>query len=145
MTLPLSELADRVERLEAADREVDALIRCALWAPEDAIVEQSPINGAWCVYHGTDRAGNPRLFDLPKKFDCQTWRGEYTASLDAAMSLIADGDEWEISTLYNIARASVGLNRNDGGTHGEHKGANPVLALLAAALRACITETSHAE
>lgn len=63
----------------------------------------------------------------------------YTASLDAAMTLIEDGDEWDLSTVYCIARAQVGINRdhqNSWPGHGEHAGCNPVLALLAAALRA---------
>jgi hypothetical protein len=63
----------------------------------------------------------------------------YTASMDAVRTLIDPSDEWEVSTMYNIARATVGLNRDHQTSwpgHGEHAGCDPVLALLAAALRA---------
>lgn len=60
----------------------------------------------------------------------------FTTSLDAAVTLIADGVEYSLSNLYWIARAEVGLNLNDGSHFGEHKGALMPMALCAAALRA---------
>lgn len=90
-------LADRVEALAGPDRETDALIRAALFAPEGATVSKSPINGAWCVYHGIARSGAPRLFEPPRTVSVDVWRGEYTASIDAAMTLVPEG--WRVSRL----------------------------------------------
>ena len=72
----------------------------------------------------------------------------FTASIDAAMSLIDPADEWEVSTMYNIARAAVGLNRDHQTSwpgYGEHAGCCPVLALLAAALRAIASTPEQEE
>ena len=63
----------------------------------------------------------------------------YTGSMDAVLTLIDPADEFELSTTYNIARATVGLNRDHQTAwpgYGEHKGGDPVLALLSAALKA---------
>jgi hypothetical protein len=68
----------------------------------------------------------------------------YTASLDAVRTLIDHTDEWELSTMYCIARATVGLNRDHQTSwpgYGEHAACDPVLALLAAALRARAAQT----
>ena len=81
-------MRDLIERIEAAtgpDREIDCLIRQAVYAPSDTIVEQSPINGAWCIYHGVDRSGRPRLWEGPGRHKL------YTASLDDAMGLVPEG------------------------------------------------------
>lgn len=61
---------------------------------------------------------------------------QFTTSLDAALTLVPEGSEWEISTLYAIARSAVGLNDGAGPWHGEHTGCLPALALCAAALGA---------
>jgi len=69
----------------------------------------------------------------------------YTTSMDAVLTLIDPADEWQLSTIYNIARAEVGVNRDHQTSwpgSGEHEGNNPVLALLAAALRARETTPS---
>lgn len=61
----------------------------------------------------------------------------YTASLDAAVTLVPEGIEWNITNLYGIAQAEVGLNFSDGNWQtGRHKGGHLALALCAAALRA---------
>ena len=43
--------------------ELNARILCATIAPDGAQVRQSRINGAWCVYFGSDaRSGRPRIW-----------------------------------------------------------------------------------
>ena len=104
-------LADRIEGLDGPSREVDAEIACAIG-----------------LNIGRSK-GAPNDSRLPA----------YTASMDAVRTFIDPSDEWEVSTMYNIARATVGLNRDHQTSwpgHGEHAGCDPVLALLAAALRA---------
>lgn len=58
-------------------------------------------------------------------------------SMDAAISLIEPGVEWEVSTIYHIARATVGLNTGDspGTCYGERKDCNVALALSIAAVK----------
>lgn len=88
--------ADLIARLEKAtgpDLELDACIRCALFAPIAAIVEKSPFNGAWCIYSG-EYQGRPRLFEQPRNLPRATWLGEYTASIDAALTLVPEA--WAI-------------------------------------------------
>lgn len=109
-TISLSGLIERIEAAEGPDRELDQDIH--------ELVKLG-------LTETTDKAYN--------------WCERYTASLDAARTLIDPADEWELSTIYNIARATVGLNRDHQTSwpgYGEHKGGNPTLALLSAALRA---------
>ena len=62
---------------------------------------------------------------------------DYTTSLDAAVMLCPEGIEWNLTNLYGIAMADVGLNFSDGNWQtGRHKGGHVALALCAAALRA---------
>ena len=95
----LVELALRVEAATGPDRELDALIRCAVFAPEGACVEKSPHNGAWCIYDGKDRQGRSRLWE-PRTLTRLQRLGEFTASLDAAMSLVPEG--WAICTGHGV-------------------------------------------
>lgn len=108
-------LADRCEAATGADRELDL-----------------------AVYR--------THFDGPDRFGT-TARGKvqgivprYTASIDAALTLVPYGmrDEIEITTLYQVAR--VGINLNHGPDDGPHYGSNECnsipLAICAAALRA---------
>lgn len=109
------DLALRVEALEGADREVDCLIKQAVGDPWDYAADWGP------------------------RDNCKPVGKPYTSSIDAALTLVERGDEWQLSTIYNIARAEVGINRDHQTSwpgRGEHDGCNPVLAILAAALRA---------
>jgi hypothetical protein len=62
----------------------------------------------------------------------------YTASLDAAMTLIPAGLTWEVSTDYVPALAGIysGTDDDDGLPAYQGEAATPALALCAAALRA---------
>lgn len=46
----LSALIERLEKAEKPSDELDALIMCAVAAPEGSYVERSPFNGAWCIH-----------------------------------------------------------------------------------------------
>ncbi len=53
------------------------------------------------------------------------------------MTLVDEGIEWNITNLYGVAHAEVGLNFSDGNWQtGRHKGGHMAIALCAAALRA---------
>jgi hypothetical protein len=123
-------LAERCEKAEGPDRELDALIRCAAAREYELDMRLAKRLGAVTAnYEGGGHS---------------TWLSPcYTASLDAVRTLIDPADEWELSTMYCIARATVGLNRDHQTSwpgNGEHQACDPVLALLAAALRALASD-----
>ena len=124
----LEGLAERCERAEGPDRRLDAEIACALRFPNLRPAEPDDFAGEYGY--------SPGNIKVPTGF---LMSSSYTGSVDAVRTLIDSADEWELTTLYGVARAAVGLNR-DQKTHwtgyGEHLGGDPVLALLAAALRA---------
>src|SRR3546814_3756137 len=73
---------------------------------------------------------------------------DFTSSLDDVRALIDPADEWELTTLYGVARAAVGLNRDHQTGwpgYGEHEGGDPVRALLSAALKARKIGRAHVE
>lgn len=129
----LLELADRVEKLSRPDKQVDAMIRCAVFAPAGAYVEQSRFNGAWCIYHGANRNGEPLLWER-RGLTPEQRLGEFTASLDSAMTLVPEGwtrfggnaNGYEEMTLTNddLRRTVISF------------AATPALALTSASLRA---------
>jgi len=107
--MDLNELADRVEALAGPDAEVDALIRCALFASAGAYVKQSPINGAWCIYeigfNGKERSWQPHGLSHEQRL------GSFTASIDAAMTL-AD-PSWWLNISSPLSEAAYGYSRED--------------------------------
>ena len=109
-------LADRCER-EEPSRALD-----------DAIWEALEGRPAYTEGEPFKRGNPPRRTRLPIP--------AYTASLNAAVTLIGDGVEWDMTTLYGVARASVGLNLNKGPHYGKHYGALVPMTICAAALRA---------
>ena len=136
-------LASRVEAATAADREMGTRVIAAALAPANAFVEQSKINGAWCIYTA-DADGKNRSWQPPRGV-----RGVDrcpTASLDAAMSLVPSGCLFMVRTLWDDGKTSgyaviqhyeptetQGL-RYDG--ESVAIAATPALALTAASLRA---------
>jgi hypothetical protein len=94
-------LAERCEAASGPDRELDALIRCAVFAPSGSIVEQSPINGAWCIYNGVSfRDPTRKLLWEALSLSHLQRRGEFTASLDAAMALLPEGAGFNLDRYW---------------------------------------------
>ncbi|WP_283419199.1 hypothetical protein [Sphingopyxis sp. Geo48] len=131
----MDSLIERIEAATGPDRELDRDIMLAAvpcdrapfryWVPMNENTGHGAVD-VDRVYYGPHCA---QAVAVPP----------FTASLDAVRTLIDPADEWELSTIYNIARAQVGLNRDHQGAWpgcGEHKGGDPVLALLSAALKA---------
>lgn len=135
-TQALELLAARVEAATGADRKLDAEIRCAVFAPPSAFVKQSPYNGASCIYVvGFD--GKVLLWE-PRGLSQEQHLGSFTASLDAAMTLVPPPAKWSITSSGEDEswQAWVWL---EGGSGPERRtAATPALALTAAALRARI-------
>ncbi len=120
---PLETLASRVEALGGADREVDRDITIAIFP--------------WVVLR--ENGDLVRADGLP-------WAGvrirvlDYTASIDAAMTLVPEDmrDEIEITTLYCVARVTINMNHGPDGSpfYGSNESNSIPLAICAAALRA---------
>ena len=120
----MSELGATANRCEAAlwpDRDLD----CAIGVAIGRFVAEPP------RYEGGDvqyREGN-------------TWPGQggdmlvprYTGSIDAAVSLVPEGQEWSVGRQDGQAIGQVGVHRRSGSTE--------ALALSAAALAARILST----
>ncbi len=131
----MTSLSDLIERVEAAtgpDRGLDAEI---LWHIRPDRFAQ--------LYWAASLGRPQPLETMPRSgmgwVSVTRFAPLYTKSLDDVRTLIDPADEWEVSTIYNIARAGVGLNRDHQTSwpgHGENAAADPVLALLAAALKA---------
>lgn len=118
--IDLIALAERCEKAEGPDRDIDRAL-CPLVGIR-VVDEGRPLGRCYYDAHGH---GVP----LPL----------FTTSIDAVLSLIDPADEWSLSTIYNIARAEVGINRDQQTAwtgYGENASCIPVLALLAAALKA---------
>jgi hypothetical protein len=126
----LVELADRCAAATGTDRELDIQIKAELYG---GVALLSPFNGEWCVYRaGTDDPRSGKVLERPRNVDFETWRADrYTASLDAAITLIAENDGLSIVAV-RTDRWSVALYRQN--TMGS--GSTRALALCAAALRA---------
>jgi hypothetical protein len=80
-------IRDLCERTDKGSYELDALILCATIAPTGSKVEQSPINGAWCIYEPQTYGKEPfRLWPKPRPWNDEQ-RG-VTSSVDAALALV---------------------------------------------------------
>ena len=122
-------LAERVERAVQPDREIDCLIRCALSGRPNWRALNMGDGFGWGIFYETT-AGHARFFsDVPM----------YTASLDAAMTLVPD--RW--SSGYTDRRATVEGSKVNAQLWQVAEGSTvngyadtPALALTAACLRA---------
>ena len=112
----LRDLAARCEAATGADRELDAAIGSALWV----VKYGKPLLGVGGCYHPP-----------------------YTASLDAAMSLVPEGCDWILNSRRNYAQVweRKGVGAQMWAQMWECKSAaTPALALTAACLKALAQE-----
>lgn len=110
--MTLTDLIEALEKATGPREELDTRIRYALFAPQDAYVQQSEINGAWCIFRG-EWNGRPRIYERSREIPHSLWIGEYTRSVDAAIALaerVLPG--WRICTEhgenYSIAQFKRG-------------------------------------
>lgn len=125
-----AELIERLEKATGPDRELDAIIMRAIY-PElgDTMVTDT----GWCV--GGDH-------DAPSK------SRPYTASVDAALTLVPDGHSYELtkSAASNFSRAELWNWRrsppaSDHGNEWKSEGNRPLaINIIIAALRARASE-----
>ena len=127
-------LADRVEALTGPDREVDAQIfRTTESAPPFQYLNKL-IALSW---HEQEQAYFAQVSDdMRVRYDPP----HFTASLDAAMTLVPEGFVFSLDTFGSPAVAKVYLVRHDNCyvRTKRHTCATPALALTAASLRAMV-------
>lgn len=121
-------LAKRCEALTEPDRELDAEIACFL---NDRSVQHDIVDGAVL-----GRSNKP-----PHDICIVNWAPRFTASLDAAMTLVPEGHLW-IMDSWSSDAWSAGIWKSGSGCWTVNANRNrrqrtPSLALTAAALRAC--------
>lgn len=133
------DLAARVEALSGPDREVDVLIEIAC-GPDSAkitrIMEGSPLNTIHEIARAADREGQAVFFRVPA----------YTASLDAAMTLVPEGWDGALYLRTDSHKPEVQLETPEmrlSFTMAEGAAETLPLALCAAALRAAALHTQE--
>lgn len=120
MKATLLELAKACSDAAFADRVVDARIACVLDNREVFSVEDGVVLG--------------RNKNAPHDICVVNWAPHYTASLDAAVSLVPDGFDWILERTNDGLTIGARVGHNDPDRHSW--GNNPVLALAAGALQA---------
>jgi hypothetical protein len=131
----MKELIERLEKATGPDRGIDCLITAALFDP---LVMTNPGNHKG---EGVERKPLSAVIadGFPVSADLASIVGSpaYTASIDAALSLLEDGWEYSISTLYGLADVELPLNDTTvNPIHVRRLDGNVTLALVEAALRA---------
>lgn len=141
----LLQLAYRCEAARGADRELDILIKAAVYG---GLALQSPFNGEWCVYAPiTDDPRTGKLLQRPHSVPHVIWQADnYSASIDAAATLVPEGyvftvADWWVDGDERAPQfadcASRRLLQNDwDATVSQAWAQTKPLALTAAALRA---------
>lgn len=117
----LNALADRVEAAEGPEREIDSAIYEAIGIDETRCKW-------WCKMDGRT--------DLTRARFIAAHAPQFTASIDAAMTLVPDGWAFGLSSDLIEDGAVAGLMRKSPHSAGDAKATTPALALTAAALRA---------
>jgi len=117
-------LADRVEAATGPDRDIDCWIENRLDLAKFVPDSPAPHGGGWL-----DKRVEPK---------------PYTASLDAAMTLVPEGAFWSI-TMRGKQQGGYHACCQIEGSLDWREGATPALALTAAALRAQATNNTISE
>lgn len=133
----LLELAARCEAATGADREMDAAIAVSLNIGARGLL---PDDHEYLARVRKDDGCAPGTY----WFVCRSGRSlrtaeAYTASLDAAMSLVPEGHDWSLHVDNGEALAGCEPASDDGCWCADRHAATPALALCAAALRARAT------
>ena len=143
-------LIERVEKATGQDREADLAIHLAIYPDGDIAGLMKYRRGldsqegyAWTI-HGAAVLVEKWTADGRCTYNAGCPLPAYTASLDAVMALMPEGYEYDLTNLYGVARASVGLNSAPGPFYGANECGCMHLALLSAILQARLAmELSH--
>jgi len=121
------ELADACEKATGPDRELDARIACAVKFRDLRPARPDDFDGKYGFSPGNIKVETGFLM-----------ADRYTASIDAALTLVPDGYEWllEGEETERHYPPSPWLYKAEVGSIATGEGSTPALALCAAALRA---------
>lgn len=114
-----------IDRLRTGTHEqaVGLLRECReIVKPQPTLQMNSPEYEAWCEFIAT--------------FNALLAIGTPEACVGAAMMLLDDGNEFEMTNLYNIARVTINMNCESGPQYGDNPCAVLSLALAAAIMEA---------
>lgn len=122
-----SAIALRCAQATGPDRELDGLIFKAIEErPGDVWTRDLVDDAVWMRQDPEDRVA----YDTPR---------QYTASIDAALTIVPDGMDWRVDTMTGLPGAIVAVPNawlSDRTAPMLHHAASPALALCVAALRA---------
>jgi hypothetical protein len=124
----LSELIDRVVAATGPERRIDAAICRIIDLPK-------------CEYPDCLPDVMVRILDRVESGGDDPEVPAYTGSLDAALTLLPEGWEWELSWIYGRACAKLG----DPLLSIDCDGSTPALALVAACLKARLLDAASSE
>ena len=134
----LTSLIERVEAATEGSRELDILIGAAIDLRVDG--------GHLSFRNSFEICGMEQMLRVAESHQ-NIWREalpRYSTSIDAALTLLPDGFEFEFTNLYGVAAVSMGIN-TESPCYARREDGNITLALLAAILRARQTEPHHDE
>jgi len=117
----MTTLITQLENLKGPSREVDAEIAKAMGWKSFTWEFAGRCGLTW--YAPLNSVGRPQP-------------PNYTGSIDAALTLVPEGCEIELTNMYGVARAAVGLNYKDGPFYGDCETGGLPIALCIAALKA---------
>ena len=122
----LSDLISRVEKASGPDRDLEAEIwlACTPGATRNKWSYVHKATGRECTVDET-RDATDRLIIVPS----------FTTSIDAVLTLLPKGMEFELTNLYGVAAVGMGLNTGSP-CYARREDGNITLALLSAILRA---------
>jgi hypothetical protein len=92
-------------------------------------------DGAGCVYRGKDGIGHIARDHVK----------EWSASIDAALTLLPEGHDWSLFADNGSAMAGCQPASDDGCDMTDVPGATPALALVAACLKARLLDAASSE
>ena len=126
----LTSLIERIEVATEGSRELDGDIwlACTPGATRDKWSYIHKATGRECTVDET-RDATDRLIIVPS----------FTTSIDAVLTLLPKGMEFELTNLYGVPAVGMGLNTGSP-CYARREDGNITLALLAAILRARQTE-----
>lgn len=132
--MTLIEMAERVERASWADREIDKAIWAALGNCNHERTKY------YCIEDGNDTDSGFTCLDCGKDIYGANMAPAFTASIDAAATLVLEGWRWGVTTTGFKPGASIVSPRGTFAGGGGAYAATPALALVAASLRARATQ-----
>ncbi len=130
--MTIQELITALEQAKGPSRELDAEIAAIRLIDNDLYDEADPME-----------TGKVNLYKDGKRVSKVT-ASKFTSSIDAALTLVPEGSEWQVTNIYGRNQAEVDLNSGHGSYSSGCKNhpATPAIAVCIAALCAKLGDTT---